>query len=229
MHWALGEAEMCRRANVLPFPSASTNRPEAACAPAPSAGRVAQRDRMRGSTRVFEGQDITTITSPGFHSVNGNGNSNCNPQSYVPYSGGPGVPSPINLPSISNGQSFPGYVNAAGAGPNGDDDENDDNNDGEGCCDGADNEQQQREGGGHVRKKRLGNGTRLPGLAELDRTIAAEIAASEGGRLVTVKQEGGGGGAGGGAQQQQSCSRRIKHEHGRKGSVGSGVSSRRSG
>lgn len=198
MHWALGEAEMCRRANVLPFP---TNRPEPTCAPAPSAGRVAQRDRMRGSTRVFEGQDITTITSPGFHSVNGNGNGN--DQVYAPY---PAVTSPMSLPSIGNGQLFPGYDNG----------ENDDESD-------AENDQQQQ------RKRRLGNGTRLPSVAELDRTIAADLAASGEGRLVIKREEQ--------QQQQPPPSRRIKHEHGhghgRRGSSGgvsggSGASSRRS-
>lgn len=205
MHWALGEAEMCRRANVLPFP---TNRPEPTCAPAPSAGRVAQRDRMRGSTRVFEGQDITTITSPGFHSVNGNGNGSGNDQVYAPY---PAVASSMSLPGIGNGQSFPGYDNGED-----DDDESDAGND---------QQQQQRGEGPRVRKRRLGNGTRLPSVAELDRTIAADLAASGEGRLVIKREE----------LQQPPPSRRIKHEHGhghghgRRGSSGgSGASSRRS-
>ncbi|CAD6581116.1 MAG: hypothetical protein ASARMPREDX12_000365 [Alectoria sarmentosa] len=185
MHWALGEADMCRRANALPFPI-ETSRPESASAPAPSAGRVAQRDRMRGSTRVFEGRDITTITSPGFHSVNANGNG----QGAVPYSAIP--QSPMSLPSIGNGQGFPGY-----------DEEEDDEE--------ADEELQE---GPRVRRRRLGSGTRLPGVAELDRSIAAGFAASEGG-----------GGGGGRLIKREESSRRIKHEGDRRGSVGSGSAS----
>lgn len=204
MHWALGEAEMCRRANVLPFPMA-TNRPEPSSAPTPSAGRVAQRDRMRGSTRVFEGRDITTITSPGFHSVNGNGNGN-NGQGPVPYGG---VPSPIGLPGIGNGQGFPGYDDE-------DEDEEDEDDD-------EQQQQQQEQHGPRMRKRRLGSGTRLPGVAELDRSIAADAAFLEGGRLTKQEEPSR-------RIKQEEPSRRIKHEHDRKGSGGSGGSgqSRRS-
>ena len=188
MHWALGEADMCRRAHALPFPIA-TSRPEQVPTAAPSAGRVAQRDRMRGSTRVFEGRDITTITSPGFHSVNGNGNG----QDHVPYGG---VPAPLSLPGIGSGQGFPGYDEA-------EDEE------------GEDEDEEQQHTGPRVQRRRISQGTRLPGVAELDRTIAADYAASEGGRLV----------------KQEESGRRIKHEHDRRGSSvsgGSGGSSRRS-
>ena len=201
MHWALGEADMCRRANVLPWPLGS-NRPEPASAPPPSAGRVAQRDRMRGSTRVFEGRDITTITSPSFHSINGNGN--------VPY---PGVASPMGYPNISNGHSFPGYD---------DEHDNDEPEDEEGEGDAEDEDDQQRQEyseGPRVRRRRLGNGTRLPSLAELDRASAAYCAAGGGGGGLIKQEE---------QQKQQQTSRRIKHEHDRRGSGCSGGSSRRS-
>ncbi|KAF6219777.1 hypothetical protein HO133_003602 [Letharia lupina] len=192
MHWALGEADMCRRAHVLPFPMA-TSRPEPASAPAPSAGRVAQRDRMRGSTRVFEGRDITTITSPAFHSVNGNGNAQGG--HGPPYAG---IPSPMSLPAIGTGHGFPGYEEEEEQ----DDDDNDDDD-------------ERRQEGPRVRRRRLGSATRLPGVAELDRTIAADLAASsEAGRRVKLEEPG----------------RRVKHEHDRRGSGGSGGSgaSRRS-
>lgn len=184
MHWALGEADMCRRANVLPFPMA-TNRPDQAPAPAPGAGRVAQRDRMRGSTRVFEGRDISTITSPGFHSVNGNGNG----QGHVPYGG---VPSPMSLPGIGSGQGFPGY-----------DDEEEEDDEEE-----RDEDDEQQQAGPRVRRRRIGDGTRLPGVAELDRSIAADYAALEGGRLV----------------KREEPSRRIKLELNRRRSSVSGAS-----
>lgn len=97
MHWALGEAEMCRRANVLPFPvSAARADPHQ-----PGAGRVAQRDRMRGNTRVFEGRDLSDIASSSFNSVDSKGHST--PQLAPP------VPSSMAIPSISSGQGFPGY------------------------------------------------------------------------------------------------------------------------
>lgn len=200
MHWALGEADMCRRANVAPFPM-SSNRPEPASAPAhapaptPSAGRVAQRDRMRGSTRVFEGRDITTITSPGFHSVNGNGTAHGH--GHAPYHG---VRFPMSPHGIGNGRGFPGY-----------DDEDDEEED-EDDEDEDDEQLQQVEP--RARRRRLGSGTRLPGLAELDRSLAAgQIAASEGVRLI---------------KQEEEVGRRINscREHDRRGSAGSGASGR---
>ena len=196
MHWALGEADMCRRANVLPFPMA-TNRPEPVPASTPSAGRVAQRDRMRGSTRVFEGRDITNITSPGFHSVNGHGDG----QGHVPYSG---VPTPMSLPGIGNGQCFPGY----------DDEEYEEDEEEEEDDEEDDDEQQQQEGR-RVRRRRLGSGaTRLPGIAELDRTLSADkFAASEGVRMIKQEEEIGG--------RLSSC-----HGHDRRGSAASGASRR---
>ena len=98
----------------------------------------------------------------------------------------------MSLPSIGNGQGFPGY-----------DEEEDDEE--------ADEELQE---GPRVRRRRLGSGTRLPGVAELDRSIAAGFAASEGG-----------GGGGGRLIKREESSRRIKHEGDRRGSVGSGSAS----
>ena len=206
MHWALGEADMCRRAHVLPFPLA-TNRPEPACLPTPSAGRVAQRDRMRGSTRVFEGHDITTITSPSFHSVNGN------QQPHL-------APYPMSLPGIDNGQTFPGYNEGAAADIDNDTDNED--RDGDSSKEQLQQHQQQQHEGPPVRRRRLGNsGPRLPGVAELDRSIAADFAAAaaDGGRMVVVKQEDGNG---------IISTRRIKLEGDRRGSTGTGISTRRS-
>ena len=118
----------------------------------------------------------------------------------APYLGAGGIPSPMSLPGIGSGQGFPGYD---------DEDDEDDVYDDELLDEDVDvdvedldgeelplaNQQQQqrppsrREDGPRVRKRRLGSGgTRLPGLAELDRSIAADLAAEEGGRLV-VKQE----------------------------------------
>ena len=98
----------------------------------------------------------------------------------------------MSLPSIGNGQGFPGY-----------DEEEDDDEDDEG-----------QQEGPRVRRRRLGSGTRLPGVAELDRSIAAGFAASEGG-----------GGGGGRLIKHEEPSRRIKHEGDRRGSVGSGSAS----
>ena len=118
----------------------------------------------------------------------------------------------MGFPNISNGHSFPGYDN----------DENDDElEDEEAECDAEDEDDQQQQQyaeGPRVRRRKLGNGTRLPSLAELDRSIAADFAAaasSEGGGF--IKQE---------EQQQQQTSRRIKHEHDRRGSGCSGGSRR---
>ena len=162
---------------------------------------------MRGTTRVFEGRDISTITSSSFHSVNGhtdsningNGNGKAQPHVLAPYGG---MPSPISLPSIGNGRGFPGYE---------DGEEEEEDEDGE---EQQQQQQQREEEGPRVRRRRLGSGTRLPGLAELDRSIAAGFAAAEGGRLI---------------KQEEPC-RRIKHEQDRRGSGGSGGSgaSRRS-
>ena len=275
MHWALGEADMCRRANVVPFPL-STNRGEPACAPAPSAGRVAQRDRMRGSTRVFEGHDITTITSSsssssssatsasGFNSINGHSN-NGTPQSHVSYpvaTAAATVVPPMNLPGIGNGQSFPGYDEAASPADlhhHGFD---------EACNSDSLHQRQQKQHHQHQQQQvklqqlqqlqlqlqqhpqheapparlgRLGSGTRLPGLAELDRTIGADFAAdfAAGGRMM-IKQEEQMGGRLVIKQEEQMLQQqqqqqhgtgpgRVKLEHERRGSSGSGImNSRRS-
>lgn len=65
MHWSMGEHEMARRANVVPF-SLSTPNTEP---PKPGSGRIAQRDRMLKSNIVFEGQDLSTLGA-GFVGVN---------------------------------------------------------------------------------------------------------------------------------------------------------------
>lgn len=118
----------------------------------------------------------------------------------------------MSLPGISNGQDFPGY-----------DDDEEEEHEAEGEEDPADadegEEDQQRQQhqrrvqeGPPVRRRRLlgSSGPRLPGLAELDRNIAADrVAMSEG--AMFIKQEGG---------------RRIKLERdGRRGSGSTGGSS----
>ena len=98
----------------------------------------------------------------------------------------------MSLPGIGNGQGFPGYDEV-------EDDEDED-----------EDEEQQQLDGPRVRR-RLVSGTRLPGVAELDRTIAADMAISEGGRLI---------------KQEEQPSRRIKQEHDRRASGGSLVNRR---
>ncbi|MCJ1457797.1 hypothetical protein MMC28_008166 [Mycoblastus sanguinarius] len=139
MHWALGEHEMARRANVTPFSIAAAHAEPGE----PGGGRVAQRDRMLESTRVFEGQDLRTLNSP----FNGN-RSGHHP---TPYGATPSLPTP----GIGSGEAFPGY----------DDDEED--------VDVKDEDDEDEEEKPKVRRRRRGGETRLPGLAELEGGISA--------------------------------------------------------
>lgn len=119
----------------------------------------------------------------------------------------------MTLPGISNGHNFPGYDD------HDEEEEQEDQAAGNGdaipadIADEADYETRprQREGPPVRRRRLLGSGgPRLPGLAELDRNIAADRASEVGGMF--IKQEGGG--------------RRIKLERdGRRGSGCSGGSS----
>lgn len=123
----------------------------------------------------------------------------------------------MSLPGISHGHGFPGYDEEIDEEIDEDEEEEEDLED----DDEADEDQhrhrqqhQRPQEGPPVRRRRLGSGTRLPGVAELDRTIAADRAAEEGARLI----------------KREEPSRRIKLEHDRRGSGCSGASggSRRS-
>lgn len=124
----------------------------------------------------------------------------------------------MSLPGISNGQRFPGYDEE---GPENEDDEAEEDED----LDVDDEETDEtllQQDGPPVRRRRLTSGTtRLPGLAELDRNIAADRAASEGGRFNE---------AGRFVKREDSSSRRVKMEYERRSSGCSGGSggSRRS-
>lgn len=141
MHWALGEQDMARRANVTPFSiSAARAEPHE-----PGCGRVAQRDRMLESTRVFEGRDLSTLSSP-FISVNGNGSCHVLATATAPFSVPPAAH--MHIAPIKDEQGFTGY---------GETEEFDDEDDEEGL---------------RGRKRRSGD-MRLPGFAKLDEEIQA--------------------------------------------------------
>ncbi|KAK3169816.1 hypothetical protein OEA41_009200 [Lepraria neglecta] len=160
MHWAMGEHEMARRANAIPFAIAAAQAEPGE----PGCGRVAQRDRMLESTRVFEGRDLTTLSSP-FHSVNGNGHSH----SHGPAGPGTLAYTPVTIPPIKGEQSFSAY-------------DEEDNEEGE-----DDDEQE----GPRARRRRVGGETRLPGVAEMEGEIAAFTERGEGkGPAVKAGEEG---------------------------------------
>lgn len=149
---------MARRANATPFaiaaaqtePHESTN----------GCGRVAQRERMLESTTVFEGRDLSTLSSP-FVSVNGhgngNGNGNCHVLGSTPgaaaHFGGPppsasATAAHMHIAPIKDELSYTGYEDPEYA-EDGDDE------------------------GESRRKKRRSGEMRLPGIAELDGEIQA--------------------------------------------------------
>ena len=144
MHWSLGEQEMARRANVTPFyiHAARTDRHDT------GSGRVAQRDRMLESTRVFEGQDLNTLSSP-FNGVNGNGLAHQYTPAGFPYS----VTSPaahMHIAPIKNENDYDG---------------NDD--------DGDLHSDDENKDGIRTHKRRSGTGPRLPSLAAMDGEVQA--------------------------------------------------------
>jgi len=65
----MGEQEMACRANTVPFAltTAHTEHRESGC------GLIAQSDRMLGSTQVFEGRDLSILSSPSSPSASVNG------------------------------------------------------------------------------------------------------------------------------------------------------------
>ena len=199
MHWAMGEHEMARRANAVPFAIAAAHAEPGEY----GGGRVAQRDRMLESTRVFEGRDLTTLTS---HMTSPNGNGNIST---------PATPSALTYPAVTMApiisirpikreQSFSAYEDE-------DDYDNDDEelepNDEAGCAE-EDENAKGEEGSDRLRvrvrarrrrgrsRRRFGAGVgtgtgtapeiRLPGIAQLDGEIAAF--AERGGEVV-IKQE----------------------------------------
>ena len=149
MHWAMGEHEMARRANAVPFAIAAAHAEPGEF----GGGRVAQRDRMLESTRVFEGRDLTTLSSP-FSSVNGNGIT------HAPAAPAALAYTPVTIPPIKSEHSFSAY----------DEDE-------------EEIEHEDEEEGPRVRRRRVGGETRLPGVAELDGEIAAFLGRGGEGRI----------------------------------------------
>ena len=147
MHWAMGEHEMARRANAVPFAIAAAQAEPSE----PGCGRVAQRDRMLESTRVFEGRDLTTLSSP-FNSINGGANG------YGPGATATYATTPVNIPPIKSEHSFSAYEE-------GDDEEGEEDDEVEAP---------------RVRRRRRGAQTRLPGVAELEGEMAAFAARGEG-------------------------------------------------
>lgn len=149
MHWAMGEHEMARRANAVPFAIAAAHAEPGEF----GGGRVAQRDRMLESTRVFEGRDLTTLSSP-FSSVNGNGIT------HAPAATAALAYTPVSIPPIKSEHSFSVY----------DEDE-------------EEIEHEDEDEGPRVRRRRVGGETRLPGVAELDGEIAAFLNRGGEGRI----------------------------------------------
>ncbi len=141
MHWALGEQDMARRVNVTAFSiTAARAEPHE-----PGCGRVAQRDRMLENTRVFEGRDLSTLSSP-FASNNGLGNCHVLAPAPAPF----GVPpaAHMHIAPIKEEHSFTGYDEAEQL------------------------EDEDYDDGLQGRKRRSGE-MRLPGFAELDGEIQA--------------------------------------------------------
>ena len=159
MHWALGEQDMARRANVAPFSIAAAR----AEPHEPGSGRIAQRDRMLETTRVFEGRDLSTLSSP-FVSVNGNGHGPAFPPAVNPYDIDP--PSHLHIAPIKI-------------------EHDSDPHDGEDLHDIEDDEEVSR-----ARKRRSGTSTRLPGLAELDGEVHAIAERERHGMSTTDRFEG---------------------------------------
>ncbi|KAK4698007.1 hypothetical protein P7C71_g155, partial [Lecanoromycetidae sp. Uapishka_2] len=168
MHWTLGEQDMARRANAEPFKISATAGASGALTDTMPGelglGRVAQRDRMLESTRVFEGRDLTALgggsEEGGFCSMGGNGNG----LHGVRYSlGGDGYG--VNIPPIKD----------EGGNYSSDDEMDDDEGDDE------------EEEGPRVRRRGAGGEVRLPGFAELNGEIEAF---AERGGSVRVKIEG---------------------------------------
>ena len=155
----MGEHEMARRANAVPFAIAAAHAEPGEF----GGGRVAQRDRMLESTRVFEGRDLTTLSSP-FSSVNGNGITHAPAtSSALAYS------TPVTIPPIKSEHSYSIY------------DEDDE-----------EIEQEDEDEGPRVRRRRVGAGeTRLPGVAELDGEIAAFLGRGGEGRIKQEEGESG--------------------------------------
>lgn len=96
MHWAIGDVEMARRANVTPFViSAASAGPQGE-----GNGRIAQAARMNDSTIYFEASDVTAMECEMI-----GGSDYAGPVSTF------GAPICVRAPSssIGSGQGFPGY------------------------------------------------------------------------------------------------------------------------
>ena len=178
MHWAMGEEEMCRRAGVKPFLTTAAQDEHGGH----GAGRVAQRNRMLESTRLFEGHELSALTSC-FNS-NGSGQHPSMPNFA------PSMP----MPNINNGRGFPGFEEEEDEieeedeeeGEDGDDDDDDEVHD----DDAEVKEEEEKEDPGRERprakKTRRGEETRLPGLAEMG--IGVPAFASRGGGPVKIER-----------------------------------------
>ena len=150
---------MARRANVTPF-AISAARVESH---QPTNGRVAQRDRMLESTRIFEGQALGTL-GPSFANANGNRHSHHLVPAGLPYRICP--PPNVHIAPIKSEPNFDG--------------------DGE---EGSEGENEEKEG--QKTGKRLSDlGTRLPGLAQLDGEVQAIAQRERNSMASTDKYEG---------------------------------------
>ena len=173
MHWHIGEGEMARRANVTPFSITAAQNEQAAA----GGGRIAQRDRMQQSMKVFEGQNLGNLNSSfvpvdahyghetGFAVPGGAA------PGTLPY---PGMPSPryVHIAPLRNEPPAPEYD--------------------EGIQ--ADDEGGHGSGTTRVKKERKASETRLPGFAELDGNMQAVAEGRDyqtaGHDWVMVKREG---------------------------------------
>ena len=164
MHWNLGEQEMARRANVQPF-SITAVRAE----PYESgSGRVAQRERMLGSQRVFEGWDFSTINSS-FNSVN----EYCQNPAFTLPAG------PYGIPNAANVQIAPLKSEHSLGGFEDDDDFQDDEDD-------------ERSSNSNARTRWSGGETRLPGLAQLVGEVQAYAGRERGSVVLEGRRRGSG-------------------------------------
>lgn len=168
MHWALGEQEMARRANVPPFVMAAAR----AEPHEHGSGRVAQRDRMLETSRVFEGRDLSALSNH-FNSVNGNGNGHAqgHGHGFTPAAaagGGYGVlpAAHVHLAPIKGEEGSDEY---------------------------EEEENESEEGGlekNSARKRRSVTGPRLPGLKDLDGGVQALAERERNGMMMAGRFEG---------------------------------------
>ena len=106
MHWDMGQNEMAHRANVSPFTITAAR----ATQPEPGSGRIAQRDRMLQSTKVFEGQNLGNLNSS-FAPINSNyvqEHAVTAPGFVIPFTGMPS-PAYVHIAPIKNDPAPPSH------------------------------------------------------------------------------------------------------------------------